>query len=302
MRRPSVSSALANNIPTTSTHPASNYNNSNLSFLYQKRPSSPSVLSGGAAVAANHNNLPPHLQRRPSSPTLTTPSNLNSSGGSGLNLQQPLPQQYANTSRRPSTSSLIQSPISPSSPISPAVSYISNNGGRRPSVINNGGKSPTFNKAMNLPQRLESTQQHPYQGQLQQQQRPSFSSGTNNPIYERKNSLPNESSNSASTAVVVTSDTSSEVFSPNTPIPRPNNNGRPRSGGSSGISKKQVPPPGPLIEMDDDYKDCVQDFLAMFDEVTLENEPYLREYTESILSRWYRRIARNFSVSGKTMA
>ena len=54
-----------------------------------------------------------------------------------------------------------------------------------------------------------------------------------------------------------------------------------------------------VVELEEDFGECVQDFLCMFDEKELEAEPFLKAYVETLLARWARRIIRRYNVPGK---
>ncbi|KAJ3227522.1 hypothetical protein HK099_001673 [Clydaea vesicula] len=52
-----------------------------------------------------------------------------------------------------------------------------------------------------------------------------------------------------------------------------------------------------FVDMDEDFIDCVEDFLCMFDSKTLEAQPFLREFTKILIARWQKRYLRNYSAA-----
>ncbi|KAJ3065179.1 hypothetical protein HK102_008005 [Quaeritorhiza haematococci] len=68
-------------------------------------------------------------------------------------------------------------------------------------------------------------------------------------------------------------------------------------GGSSSRNHHESANPEPPVELDDDFPEAVEDFLAMCSDEELEREPHLRQYVEILLARWARRTARRYPVA-----
>ncbi|KAJ3228223.1 hypothetical protein HK099_005233 [Clydaea vesicula] len=65
----------------------------------------------------------------------------------------------------------------------------------------------------------------------------------------------------------------------------------------SAVSNSRRPSINSLIDYDEDFLDCVDDFLAIFDTVEVHDMKILKEYCRVLIARWAKRTARLYTVA-----